>query len=95
MGFLLEYGISEDTITKIKENNEQSTCFYCMLKESNVRKVIDYLLSIKVEVLDSLLINRLELFFIPEEEIKHRFETYNIEVLVQLINEDINVLNNV
>lgn len=95
MEFLLEYGISKDTITKIEENNEQSTCFYCMMKEGNVRKVIEYLLSIKIKSLDSLLINRLELFFIPKEEIKKCFETYNIEVLVQLINEDINVLNNI
>lgn len=95
MDFLLEYGITKDTIKKIKENNEESTCFYCMTQEENVKEVIEYLLSIKVEVLDNLLTDRLELFFIPKEEIKKRFETYNIEVLVQLINEDINVLNNV
>lgn len=95
MDFLLEYGVSTDTITKIKENNEESTCFYCMTKETNIKEVIEYLLSIKVEVLENLLIDRLELFFIPKEEIKKRFETYNVEVLVQLINEDINVLNNV
>lgn len=95
MDFLLEYGITTDTIKKIKENNEESTCFYCMTQEENVKEVIEYLLSIKVEVLDNLLTDRLELFFIPKEKIKQRFETYNIEVLVQLINEDINVLNNV
>ena len=66
----------------------------CVMKK-NVKEVIEYLLSIKVKVLDELLINRLELFFIPKEKIKQRFEAYNIEVLVQLINEDINVLNNI
>ncbi len=95
MDFLLEYGITKDTIKKIKENNEESTCFYFMLQENNIKEVIEYLLSINIEVIETLLIDRLELFFIPKEEIKKRFETYNIEVLVQLINEDINVLNNV
>ena len=95
MDFLLEYGITKDTIKKIKENNEESTCFYFMLKENNIKEVIEYLLSINIEVIETLLIDRLELFFIPKEEIKKRFDTYNIEVLVQLINEDINVLNNV
>lgn len=95
MDFLLDYNISADTIKKIKENNEDSTCFYCMIQEKNVKEVIEYLQSIKIEVIDNLLTDRLELFFIPKEEIKARFETYNVEVLVQLMNEDINVLNNV
>ena len=95
MDFLLEYGITKDTIKKIKENNEESTCFFCMIHEENVKEVIEYLLSIQIEVIDNLLPDRLELFFLPKEEIKKRFETYNTKVLVQLINEDINVLNNV
>ena len=95
MDFLLEYGITKDTIKKIKENNEESTCFYCMIHEENVKEVIEYLLSIQIEVIDNLLTDRLELFFLPKEEIKNRFETYNTKVLVQLINEDINVINNV
>ena len=95
MDFLLEYGITKDTIKKIKENNEESTCFYCMIHEENVKEVIDYLLSIQIEVIDNLLTDRLELFFLPKEEIKNRFKTYNTKILVQLINEDINVINNV
>lgn len=95
MNFLLDCGITKDTIKKLKENYEESTCFYCLTKQENVKEVIEYLLSIKIEVIDKLLIGRLELFFIPKEKIKKRFENYNLEVLVQLINEDINVLNNV
>ena len=68
MDFLLEYGISEETIRKIKENNEESTCFYFMAQEKNVKEVIEYLSSIKVEMIDNLLIDRIELFFIPKEE---------------------------
>ena len=95
MDFLLEYGITKGTIKKIKENNEEGACFLCKMHEENVKKVIEYLLSIQIEVIDNLLTDRLELLFLPKEEIKKRFETYNTKVLVQLINEDINVLNNV
>ena len=95
MNFLLDYGVDKNTIQKIKENNEPSTVFYSLTLKENVKEVINYLKSIKVEVIDTLLVNRLELFLLPVERIKERFESYNIEVLVQLINEDINVLNNV
>jgi uncharacterized membrane protein len=95
MNFLLDYGVDKNTIQKIKENNEPSTVFYFLTLKENVKEVINYLKSIKVEVIDTLLVNRLELFLLPVERIKERFESYNIEVLVQLINEDINVLNNV
>ena len=54
MDFLLEYGITKDTIKKIKENNEESTCFFCMIHEENVKEVIEYLLSIQIEVIDNL-----------------------------------------
>ena len=95
MNFLLDYGVDKNTIQKIKENNEPSTVFYFLTLKENVKEVINYLKYIKVEVIDTLLVNRLELFLLPVERIKERFESYNIEVLVQLINEDINVLNNV
>lgn len=95
MSFLLEYNISDDTIKKIIENHEDSMIFSVLCFKENVLEVIRYLESIHVEVLDELLINRLELFLLPKRKIQERFEKYNIQVLVELINEDINVLNNV
>lgn len=95
MSFLLEYNISDDTIKKIIENHEESMIFSVLCFKENVLEVIRYLESIHIEVLDELLINRLELFLLPKRKIQERFEKYNIQVLVELINEDINVLNNV
>ena len=95
MKFLLEYGISKETIEELQETQEDSTIFYFLCSKENVKEVMEYLKSIHVEVIDKLLINRLELFFLPVDKIKESFEAYNIEVLVQLMNEDINVLNNV
>ena len=95
MKFLLKYGISKETIEELKATLEDSTIFYFLCSKENVKQVIEYLKSIHVEVIDKLLINRLELFFLPVDKIKECFEAYNIEVLVQLMNEDINVLNNI
>ncbi len=95
MNFLLKYNISEETIDKMKENNEESTIFFFMTKQSNVEEIIKYLQSIHITAIEELLINRIELFLLPLEKIKERFETYNIDVLARLTNEDINVLNNV
>ena len=95
MKFLLEYGISKETIEELKATLEDSTIFYFLCSKENVKQVIEYLKSIHVEVIDKLLINRLELFFLPVDKIKEYFDAYNIEVLVQLMNHDINVLNNI
>lgn len=95
MNFLLEYGIKKETIEKIKEIKDDSEVFHCLTQKDNVTKVINYLRSINVKNIDDILLNRLELFYVPVNKIKESFEKYNINVLVQLLNEDINILNNV
>lgn len=95
MNFLLEYGIKKETIEKLKEIKDDSEVFYCLTQKDNVTKVINYLQSINVKNIDDILLNRLELFYVPVNKIKESFEKYNINVLVQLLNEDINILNNV
>lgn len=95
MNFLLEYGIKKETIEKIKEIKDDSEVFYCLTQKDNVTKVINYLQSINVKNIDDILLNRIELFYVPVNKIKESFEKYNINVLVQLLNEDINILNNV
>lgn len=95
MNFLLEYGIKKETIEKIKEIKDDSEVFYCLTQKDNVTKVINYLRSINVKNIDDILLNRLELFYVSVNKIKESFEKYNINVLVQLLNEDINILNNV
>lgn len=95
MEFLKAYIKEEDTITKIRGNNEESVIFNFLCFEDNAKKIMTYLQEIGITVIDELLINRLELFTIDIERIKEHFNNYNVEVLVQLINEDINTLNNI
>ena len=77
MNFLLNYNITQETINKIKENNEPSTIFLLETQRQNVIDIIKYLQLIKVETIDQLLINRVEFFLLPIEKIKRTFENYN------------------
>lgn len=94
MEFLKAY-VKDDTISKIRNNNEESVIFNFLCFENNAKQIITYLKEIGVTVIDELLINRLELFTIDIDQIKAHINNYNVEVLVQLINEDINTLNNI
>ena len=61
--------------------------------EQNVGKIINYFKEINIEVIDELLISRPELFTVDISKIKSEINKYNVEVLVNLINEDINSIN--
>lgn len=95
MDFLKKWNISEQTITKIIENNDDTVVFNFLCFEENVNQIISYLSELGVTVVEELLINRIELFTMDISKIKEHFDNYNIEVLVKLINEDINALNNI
>ena len=62
-----------------------------ILNKNNVCEVIDYLLSIGIEIetLAQMLSDRLDLFIKPVSEIKDSFERFNVENLVTIINDDI------
>lgn len=95
MEFLKEFAIDDMTLEKIKENNEESVIFNFLCFEDNAKKIITYLNEIGITVIADLLTNRLELFTLDVEKVKEHINNYNVEVLVQLINEDINTLNNI
>lgn len=93
MDFLKEFDISEETITKIENNNDRTMIFNFICSKDEVIKNIEYLKSIGIKVIDLLLIYRLELFMIESDKVKEAFDNYDISTLVQLINEDINAIN--
>lgn len=93
MNYLREFDITDDVIDKIRANNDKSIIQNLIYDEINVGKVIEYLKSINIEVVDELLISRPEFFSIEKDKIEKEFSKYNIEVLVNLINEDINAIN--
>lgn len=93
MNFLREYDITDEVIEQIRENNDSSIIQSVIYNEQNVGKIINYFKEINIEVIDELLISRPELFTVDISKIKSEINKYNVEILVNLINEDINSIN--
>ena len=93
MNFLREYDITDEVIEQIRENNDTSIIQALIYNEQNVGKIINYFKEINIEVIDELLVSRPELFTVDVSKIKSEINKYNVEILVNLINEDINSIN--
>ena len=91
MDFLKVYGISDDDINIIKNNNYENIIDIIIYNKNNVCAVIDYLLSIGIEgpTLSQILSDRLDIFMKSVDDIKASFEKFNVSNLVTIINDDI------
>jgi len=91
MDFLKKFGISDEDINIIKNNNYEGILNVIIYNKNNVCEVIDYLLSIGIEVptLSQMLSDRLDLFLKPVSFIRDGFERFNVSNLVTIINDDI------
>ena len=91
MDFLLKYGLSDEDITIIKNNNYESIINVVIYNKNNVCDIADYLWSIGIEVptLAQILSDRLDLFLKPIDYIKESFDKFNVDNLVTIINDDI------
>lgn len=91
MDFLLKYGLSDEDINIIKNNNYESIINVVIYNKNNVCDIADYLLSIGIEVptLAQILSDRLDLFLKPIDYIKESFDKFNVDNLVTIINDDI------
>ncbi len=93
MNFLREYDISDNVIRDIRKYNDKAVVQMLIYDEENVGNVIEYLRNIGIEVIDEMLINRPEIFSIKCNLLIEAFNKYDLETLVNLINEDINAIN--
>ena len=93
MNFLREFDISDKTIERIKENNDDSILNNLIFDSENVRKIIEFFREIDIEVIDDLLIYRPEIFSIDYKKLVDEFNKYNLKILVSLINDDISAIN--
>ena len=93
MKFLKEFGISDDVIENMKERYDSSLIDLFICDEYNASEVIEYFQSIGIEVIDKLLLTRIEIFSIDVEDIKESFNRFNVEELVNKINMDISYIN--
>lgn len=93
MDFLIDNGISKDVIVEIEDYNDDSLVYNFICNEANAVKVLEYFKSIGIEAINRFLIYKLEVFLIDYKSIVKAFNNYDVSVLVQLINDDINAIN--
>ena len=89
MKFLLDLGISEETLNKIRTNNSDQLLVDA---EWNIDRVVDsinYLRSIGVTNIDKLLINRFDIVLRGHSDLERVFKNLEQEKIVDLINKDI------
>lgn len=91
MDFLKKYDLTDEDINIIKNNNYEQIINVIIYNKNNVCLVIDYLLSIGIDVptLAQMLSDRLDLFLKPVDSIKESFDKFNLSNLVTIINDDI------
>lgn len=91
MEFLLDYNLTNEDITIIKNNNYEEILNVILYNKNNVCEVIEYFLSIGIETstLAQMLSDRLDLFMKSKNDLIEKFDKFNVDNLVTIINDDI------
>ena len=91
MDFFKKYGLTDEDVNIIKNNNYEDIINVIIYNKNNVCDVIDYLLSIGIEVptLAQMLSDRLDLFVKSVDLVRDSFEKFNVANMVTIINDDI------
>lgn len=95
MEFLKEVGISEDLINSLIKTYDEGVIDVLILEQANVLDVINYFKEINIQVIENLLLYKIELFTKDINIIKEAFNRFDINNLVAEINEDITTIDKV
>ena len=95
MKFLLEYGLTNEDIEEIVNNNQESIIKNIELNKENVIKVINYLkeIGVGVNVLKELFIYQIGMFYRTKDEIQSVFDEYEIDSILKSMNYDVNTVD--
>ena len=95
LDFLIEYGISDRVINKIEHVNSRAYIYYLYCNCDAVIKILKYFNELKINSIDELLIYRIEIFFNSLEDITKSFSKYDINYLVEQINNDFSFIDEI
>lgn len=95
MDFLLQYGMTEEDIEEIKNNNDEAIIRNIVLNRKKVCEVIDYLLEVGIEknVIRELFLEQIGMFFRTKEEISDVFDEYEMDSIIKSLNYDVNTVD--
>lgn len=89
MDFLLECGISEEALRKIRLNNSEDMLIAAEWNIDKVVSSINYFKELGIKVIDKLLINRFDIFLRGRENLEKSFDYLEVGPYVQMVNKDI------
>ena len=95
MKFLLEYGLTNEEIEEIVNNNHESIVKNIDLNKDNVVKVVNYLkeIGVNINVIKDLFYYQIGIFFRTKEEIQGVFDEYEMDSILKSLNYDVNTVD--
>lgn len=95
MKFLLEYGLTNDDINDIVNNNQEGIIKNIELNKDNVIRVVNYLkeIGVGVNVIKEMFVYQIGMFFRTKEEIQSVFDEYEMDSILKSMNYDVNTVD--
>ena len=84
--------MNQDVIDKILRKYSKEMIVSIIYKEDKVRKVIEYFKSLGFDI-ETLLINRLDIFLININHLKENIESYNKDEVIESLKNYISILD--
>lgn len=88
-------GLENEMLELIKEKMDYDIILNMACNHELIKNNIDLLRSFGIKNIESLLLNRENIFFMETIDLQKKFNNYNIEALVNLINEDYTVIDEI
>ncbi len=89
MEFLLDCGISEESVKKAVVNNSEQTILDAEWNMDRVVSSINYLNEIGIKQIDKILINRFDILLRGRNNLEKLFSKLELKKVINLINKDI------
>lgn len=93
MKFLKNKGFSDEEIKLIVDKYDEQTLFNFSLVSDNVEEVIDYLKEFGIRDINKLIIDRIDIFFIPVFKLNEIFSHYDSEYIIESLNKDSSIFD--
>jgi len=95
MKFLLEYGLTNDDINDIVNNNQEGIIKNIELNKDNVIRVVNYLkeIGVGVNIIKEMFVYQIGMFFRTKEEIQSVFDEYEMDSILKSMNYDVNTVD--
>lgn len=91
MKYLIELGISEETIKKILEINSEAISISFECNEENITNIINYLKYVGIKNIEDLLIYEVDFFLKDFEEVKKLIRMEDRETIYNINQDWINI----